>query len=74
MFYLKTEIDGKMQKIDIYDDEIFTTCFICGKEFNPDPEIMKFVYEDGGDLASTSLSCGCSDKVPNEPPRLIRIK
>ncbi|MNP04024.1 hypothetical protein D3C76_959260 [compost metagenome] len=69
MFYLKTEIDGQSRKVEIYDDEVFTTCFMCGKEFNPDPETMKFIYEEGGDLASTSLSCGCSDK-----PKLVRIK
>ena len=73
MFYLKTDIDGVQHKVDIYDGEIFTTCFICGKEFNPEPELMKFVYEDG-DLASTQLSCGCSDKDHSSPPRLIRIK
>ncbi len=71
MFYLKTEINGKIIKVDIYDDEIYTTCFICGKEFQPDTEIMRFIYEDGGDFSSTSLSCGCSDK---ERPRLVRIK
>jgi uncharacterized C2H2 Zn-finger protein len=69
MFYLKTEIDGRPHKVEIYDDEIFTRCFICGKEFQPNSEIMKFVYESGGDLASTSVSCGCSDK-----PKLVRIK
>lgn len=71
MFYLKTNIDGKDHKVEIYDDEIYTTCFICGNEFQPDPDLMKFVYEDDGDLASTRFSCGCSSK---ERHRLIRIK
>lgn len=70
MFYLKTEIDGKIREIEIYDDEIYTRCFLCGKEFQPDPDLMKFVYEDDGDFASTSLSCGCN----TERPTLIRIK
>lgn len=70
MFYLKTEIDGKMQQVEIYDDEIYTTCFQCGKEFQPDPCLMKFVYENDGDLSSTRLSCGCNTERPN----LIRIK
>lgn len=70
MFYLKTEIEGKIQNIDIYDDEIFTTCIECGKEIQVDTETIISILKDGGDFASTSISCGCS----TERPTLIRIK
>ena len=33
MFYVKSD-DGK--KVDIYGDELYTTCPICGKEFTVD--------------------------------------
>lgn len=71
MFYLKTELDGRIQKVDIYDDEIFTACTKCGKEFQVDSDLIMSIFEDDGDFASTSISCGsCSP----ERPILIRIK
>lgn len=70
MFYLKTDIDGEIRNIEIYNDEIYTECFICNREFQPDPDAMRFVYQNDGDLSSTRLSCGCS----TERPKLIRIK
>lgn len=74
MFYLKAEIDGKIRNVEIYDDEIHTICFICGKEFQVDTGLIKFIFEDDNDFSSTRLSCGCGDKVPKNQPKLIRIK
>lgn len=70
MLYLKTEINNKIQQIDIYDDEIYTTCFKCGKEFPVDTHLIIEVLKNDGDFASTAISCGCSTERPN----LIRIK
>lgn len=74
MFYLKTEVDGKIKDIEIYNDEIYTACFKCGREFQVESYLIKFIFEDGNDFSSTRLSCGCIDKVHDEHPRLIRIK
>ncbi|KKO51108.1 hypothetical protein [Paenibacillus sp. DMB20] len=70
MFYLKTEIDGEMYKVEIYDDEIFTTCLLCGNEIQVDAHTIIDVLRNGGDFASTAISCGCNP----EKPKLIRIK
>ena len=41
MFYVKSD-DGK--KVDIYGDELYTTCPICGKEFTVDIiELVKVI-------------------------------
>lgn len=69
MFYLKAEHDGKPIKVDIYDDEIYTRCFNCGKEFQVDTDLIRQVLSDGGDFASTSLSC-CNA----ERSKLFRVK
>lgn len=64
MFYIKTEIDGKQRKVEIYGDELFTSCFNCGKEFPVDEELLMLVLQDGGSFSGTSLSCGCSVDKP----------
>ncbi|GMA50183.1 hypothetical protein GCM10025857_15400 [Alicyclobacillus contaminans] len=69
MFYLKTEHDGKPIQVDIYDDEIYTRCSNCGKEFQVDTELLRQVLSDGGDFASTSLSCCDAER-----PELVRVK
>jgi hypothetical protein len=58
MFYLKTEVDGKMQEVDFYGDEIFTKCFKCGEEMHFEMEEIIGIYKDGGDLSSTSIAHG----------------
>lgn len=58
MFYLKTEVDGKFQEVEIYGDEIFTSCFICGEEMHIEMEEIIDIYKDGGDLSSTSIAHG----------------
>lgn len=71
MFYLKTEHEGKQIEVDIYGDDIYTTCFRCFKEFQVDEDLLAQVLEGDGDLCSTSLSCGqekCIEK------KLTRIK
>jgi hypothetical protein len=70
MLYLKTEVDNRTQRIDIYDDEIYTTCFKCGKEFQVDTHLIIEVLKNEGDFASTAISCGCNTERPN----IFRIK
>ncbi|MFF2016206.1 hypothetical protein [Paenibacillus sp. NPDC058177] len=63
MFYLKTEVNGKMEKVEIYGDEIFTACFKCGEEMHIDDERILAIYQDGGDFSSTSIAHGdCVEK------------
>lgn len=62
MFYIKTEHEGKQVKINIYDDEIFTSCLNCGKEIQVDTELLRDILADG-DFASTSIGC-CEKKKP----------
>lgn len=56
MFYLKTTQGGNPVKIEIYDDEIYTRCYTCGKEIQADAELILSVLENG-DFASTNISC-----------------
>jgi hypothetical protein len=55
MLYIKTQLTDQVEiKIDLYEDEIFTTCPSCGKEFQLESEDLKQIE----DWASTSISCG----------------
>lgn len=68
MFYVKTTLNNKPIKVDIYGDDIYTTCYTCGKEMIVDDELLKFALQEG-DLSSTKLSCCEASK-----PTLKRIK
>lgn len=66
MFYVKTQIANIEIKIELYDDEIFTSCNNCGKEIEVDSQALISVLQDG-DLASTSLACvECTSKSREE--------
>lgn len=61
MFYVKTQISEDAEiKIEI-NDNVFTTCPECGKEFKID---LQSLLEDGeSDLYSTSVLCkDCADR------------
>ena len=61
MFYVKSD-DGK--KVDIYGDELYTTCPICGKEFTVD--IIELVKNDSDfDICGTSIYCSECSKEKN---------
>lgn len=76
MIYLKTEINGIAHNVDIFEDELYSVCFKCGKEHSIDFSMMKEILNDGGDFSSTSISCGCSTEAieTTEKPTLRRIK
>lgn len=63
MFYIKTKITDDVEvKINLYDDEIYTTCPKCGKEMQVTTEDIKLVFMEG-DFSSSSLLCeDCSSK------------
>lgn len=63
MFYVKKEIGNDIVvKIDLYDDEIYTQCPICGEEIQIDGEFLAQIL-NGGDLIGTSVYCEkCSKK------------
>lgn len=70
MLYLKSFVDGKPVKVELYGDEIFTQCFRCEKEMQVDEDLLRWILQDGGELCSTSISCGCN----SEKPALVRVK
>lgn len=56
MIYFKTEVNGKLVEVDVYDDEFYSRCFVCGKEMQVSMEEIIDIYRNGGDLVSTSLA------------------
>ena len=46
MIYLKTELEnGKSVEVDVYGDEFYCKCPICGKEMQLDNEMIKHATE-----------------------------
>lgn len=64
MLYLKAQINEQVElKIDLYDDEIFTTCPGCGKEVQVEPQDLVEIIQSGGDFVGTNIYCnGCFSK------------
>lgn len=64
MFYVKKKINDDTElKINLYDDEIYTTCPKCGKEMKLDTEDVKLVLRDS-DFSSGILYCEeCSKEI-----------
>ena len=74
MFYFKTKLaNGKVVKIDITDENVFTRCPDCGREL---PVDLVEVFSDGeGDLFSTSIICSaCTKKRAEKCRHNDRIK
>ncbi len=61
MFYVKTKINEETTiTTEITEENVFTKCPECGKEFVID---LYDVFADGGDLCSTVIYCSdCSAK------------
>ena len=61
MYYVKTKINEETAiTTEITDENVFTQCPECGKEFNVD---LYDVFSNGGDLYSTAIYCAeCSAK------------
>lgn len=66
MFYVKTKVNGETTiTTEITDENVFTRCPKCGKEFDVH---LSGVLTNGGDLCGTTVYCAeCSaKKVKNE--------
>lgn len=61
MFYVKTKINEETTiTTELTDENVFTICPECGKEFAID---LYDVFADGGDLFGTAIYCAeCSSK------------
>jgi translation initiation factor 2 beta subunit (eIF-2beta)/eIF-5 len=63
VLYIKTKLNDQVEiKIDLYEDEIFTTCPVCGKEHQVDAKKIE-------DWVGTSVSCGsyeCNNQMTEE--------
>lgn len=56
MFYVKETINDSMEiKVELHDDNVFTTCPDCGVEFCVD--IAEIFNEVKADLYGTALFC-----------------
>lgn len=74
MVYIKTNINGVETKVDIYSDELYSTCPKCGKEVNLTDDMLKDTVNEG-DFASTSWYCDeCSNDISGKKPRLKLVK
>ncbi|WP_091016067.1 hypothetical protein [Paenibacillus amylolyticus] len=62
MIYIKKEMDGQQQEIEIFGDEIYTRCFKCGNEFQLDEELLLDILAESGSFSGTRISCGCKSK------------
>ncbi len=63
MFYVKENVNDALEmKIEISDENVYTTCPVCLKEISVDlSEVLK-----DGDLFATSVLCSkCSRKLKN---------
>ena len=63
MFYVKEKLGtGLLVQIDLTDENIFTTCPMCGEEVGLDAGLLATVLTDG-DFHSTAVYCEeCSKK------------
>jgi len=57
MFYTKAKIGEAEIRLPLYDDEIYTTCDTCGREIAFDSSELADLIVNGGDLASTTVTC-----------------
>lgn len=63
MIYIKRVIgDDVEMKTPVYEDEFFTTCPVCGKEYPLEPKEIADIINEGGDFSGTCIVC--KDCVP----------
>ncbi len=67
MIYIKKKYDNGIEvNSEVYEDEFYSACPICGKEVNLDREMLIHVLQEG-DMTGTSFYCEeCSRKKLNE--------
>ncbi len=58
MLYTKIQLNDHMEvKVDLYEDQIFSTCPKCSKEEPVDTKMIIDILSDGGDFSGTSIYC-----------------
>lgn len=57
MIYLKTEVNGVATEVEVYADEFYSTCPICGKEVKVDEETLKIIFSNDLDFSGTCVWC-----------------
>lgn len=65
MLYVKAKLSESVEiNVDLYEDEIYSTCPGCGKEVHVEPEHLARIITDGDDFSGTSFYCEvCSEKI-----------
>lgn len=63
MFYVKEEINGVPERIEIHDENVYCECPYCMKEQLVD---ISEIISTGGDLCGTSVICSECSKVIKE--------
>jgi len=62
MFYVRKRLgDGVEMRIELYDDEIYTPCTVCGREMNYGPAELADIIREAG-VGGTSVICGNCNK------------
>lgn len=64
MLYVKAQLNDEIEiKVPLYEDQIFSSCPVCGKETQVDAELLQNILNDDGDFSGTSIYCTtCSDE------------
>lgn len=65
MLYVKTQITNNLEiKVDLHENEIYTTCPGCEKEVQVEPEHLVQIITDCDNFSETSMYCDiCSEKI-----------
>lgn len=58
LLYVKAKINDQIEiKVDLYEDEIFTSCGTCGKEMEVEPEEIAEIIKSDSDFVGTTYYC-----------------
>lgn len=64
MIYLKKQGgSGQSEKVELYDDELYSVCYECGKEERITPQELAEIISECGSISGVSLKCrDCSKR------------
>lgn len=63
MIYVKKQFEDMTIKFDLYEDEVFSSCPVCGKEHSVEPEELADLINQGNDFSGTIYYCNeCAEK------------
>lgn len=58
MLYVRTQLNDQIDiKIDLYEDQIFSTCPLCGREEQVETDVIVSILSNGADFAGTNIYC-----------------